>query len=236
MSASVNLSFSAEKREQAGKGVARALRRENKIPAVIYGDHKPPVTITVSAKDMNLAYNRGAMFTTLSDIDVEGEKFLTLARDVQLDPVRDFVMHVDFLRVGPKTKITVNVPVQFLNEEEAPFTLEKGILNVVRHEIEVHCVATNIPEVIEVDLLGFEIGDAVKSSNIAWPEGSKPVIDDRDFTIATIAAPKTAAQEEAEAEENAADIEAAAEGEEGEGEAEGGDAPAEAAEGEASEG
>ncbi len=215
-----HIKFSAEAREEAGKGVARALRRQGRIPAVIYGDNKAPVTISLNARDANVEYNKGHIYTNLSDIEVAGEKYLTVARDVQLDPVKDFVLHIDFLRVTPKTKIAVNVPVQMMNEEEAPFSKENGILNVTRYEIEVLCQATNIPEYIEIDLTPYNIGDAVKSSDVKWPEGCTPIIDDREFTIATIVAPKTAAEEEAEAEENAADIEAAGEDEEGsEGEA-----------------
>ncbi|MCB9965089.1 MAG: 50S ribosomal protein L25/general stress protein Ctc [Rhodospirillales bacterium] len=187
-----HIKFSAELRDKAGKGVARALRRENKIPAVIYGAGKPAITISLSAKDANLEYNKGHMFTFLSDVTVDGEKYLTLARDVQLHPVKDTVLHVDFMRVGPKTKIDVNVPVHFVNEEEATFSKRGGVLNVVRHEIGLTCVATDIPESIEIDLMPFEIGDAIKISDVALPKGTKPVIDDRDFTIATVAAPKKA--------------------------------------------
>jgi large subunit ribosomal protein L25 len=216
--AAKHIKFSAEARNETGKGVARALRRENKIPAVIYGDGKEPVKISLSARDANVEYNRGHIYTTLSDIDVDGTKHLTLVRDVQTDPVKDFVMHIDFLRVTSKTKIAVNVPVQFINEDQAPYVHENGILNVTRYEIEIRCKATAIPEYIEADLSGLNIGDSVKSSDIKWPEGATPVIDDREFTIATIAAPKTAEEEEAEAEENAEDIESAGEedGEEGE--------------------
>lgn len=223
------ISFSAAKREGVGKGVARALRRENKIPAVIYGDGKAPVSITLNARDANVEYNKGHIFTKLSDIDVDGEKFQTVARDVQLDPVMDTVLHIDFLRVTPKTKIAVNVPVQVINEDAAPYTNEGGILSITRHEIEVSCKATNIPDYIEIDLTPYNVGDAIKSSDVKWPEGATPVISDRDFTIGTIVAPKTAAEEEAEAEENAEDIEAADEVEatEGSDDAEGEEKPAE---------
>ena len=200
-----HIKFSAELRDKAGKGVARALRRENKIPAVIYGAGKPAITISLSAKDANLEYNKGHMFTFLSDVTVDGEKYLTLARDVQLHPVKDTVLHVDFMRVGPKTKIDVNVPVHFVNEEEAAFSKRGGVLNVVRHEIGLTCVATDIPEAIEIDLAPFEIGDAIKISDVALPKGTKPVIDDRDFTIATIAAPKKASAEDDAAEAESAE-------------------------------
>ena len=206
---SKNFALKAEKRERAGKGVARALRREDKIPGVVYGDHKEPVMISMPAKEVGLEYNKGHMFTTLCDLDVSGDKHLVLARDIQLHPVTDRVLHVDFLRVSPKTKLNVMVPVHFINEEECPGIKEKGILNVVRHEVELTCAATTIPEAIEVDLTPFEIGDAIKISAASMPQGAIPAITDRDFTIATIAAPAGL-----KSEENAADASAEDEGDE----------------------
>lgn len=217
-----NYALEAAKREQAGKGAARSLRREGKIPAVIYGDKKEPVTITLDMNTVNVEYNKGQMFTTLCDMNVEGEKHLVLARDVQLHPVTDVVEHADFLRVTPKTKIAVSVPVQIVDEEQSPGLENKGILNVTRFEVEVVCVATNIPDVIEVSVAGKEQGDAVKSSDAKLPEGAKFVIDDRDFTIATINAPKKAADAEDEAAEGEV-----AEGEAAEGEAEAAEGDAE---------
>lgn len=219
---SKNYAFKAEQREGTGKGAARALRREDKVPAVIYGDGKEPVTIALPAKEANLEYRKGHMFTTLCDLEVEGgDKHLVLARDVQLHVVKDIVEHIDFLRVTDKTKIAVNVPVHFINEEKAPYTEEKGILNVTRFEVELYCRARNIPDAIEVDMSEFNIGDAVKMSDAILPEGSKPVIDDRDFTLATISAPRRIEEVEEEAAEG--EEGEAAEGEEGEA-AEGGDA------------
>ena len=215
-----NYAMKATKRERAGKGVARALRREDQTPAVIYGANKSPVTISIPSKEANLEYNKGQMFTTLCDIDVDGEKSLVLARDVQLHPVSDQVLHVDFLRVSDKTKITVAVPVNFTNQEQSPGIKEKGILNVIRYDVDLVCRATNIPEAIDVDLSEFNIGDSVKISNAAMPDGATPAITDRDFTLATIAAPKAIIEDEEET----------AEGEEGE---EGAEASAEGAEGEA---
>lgn len=220
--------MTAEKRERAGKGVARALRREDKIPAVIYGDNKAPVTISMPAKEANVEFNKGHMFTTLCELDVDGEKSLVLARDVQLHPVKDNVLHIDFLRVSDKTTITVAVPVNYINQEEANYAQEKGVFNVNRYEVEVVCKAKNIPDEIVVDVKDFEIGDSVKISNATMPEGAKPAIDDRDFTLATISAPRTIEEEEPEAEEGE-EGEAEAEGAEGEKAegGEGGDAPAE---------
>ncbi len=233
---SKNYAFAAVARERAGKGVARALRREGKVPAVVYGDGKEPITIAVAGKEANLEYNKGHMFTTLCDLDVAGDKHLVLARDVQLHPVNDQVQHIDFLRIGPKTKIAVQIPVQFINELESPGIHEKAVLNVVRHEVELLCSATSIPDLIEVDLTGKETGESVKISDAKLPEGTKPVITDRDFTIATLVAPKTAEQMAAEDAAEAVDTAempaegedgAAVEGAEGEDKAEGGDDKAE---------
>lgn len=190
------IQLSAAKRERAGKGVARALRRENRIPAVIYGDGKPPVTISLPDKETNLEYRKGHLFTSLTDLDMGGEKALVLARDVQLHPVTERVEHVDFLRVTPKTRISVNVPVEFTNEAECQGLKDKGVLNIVHHELELLCVATDIPESIPVDLKGYEIGDAIRISAVKLPAGASLVgHDDEDFTVATIIAPRALADE-----------------------------------------
>ena len=233
---SKNYAMTAAKRDGTGKGTARALRRNNQVPAVIYGDNKAPITITLSMRDANVEYNRGQMYTTLCDLDLEGDKHLVLARDVQLHPVTDNVLHIDFLRVTPKTQISVDVPVQFVNEEKSPGLQDKGILNVVRYTVELRCSATSIPDLIEVNLEGKEQGDSVNISDADLPDGVKPVIDDRDFTIATIMAPRKIEEpvvEDAEGVEG----EEGAEGAEGEAaEGEGGDAPAEGGDAEKAEG
>ena len=208
-----NYALEGVQREGTGKGVARALRRENKIPAVIYGDNKTPVTITLPAKEVNMQFNTGQMFTTLCDLKVGSDKHLVLARDVQLHPVKDYVLHVDFLRVTKKTKIAVEVPVTIINEEKAPgLKDEGGVLNLVRYRVELLCSATDIPEEIEVDVTGKTVGDSINISDAKMPEGAKPVIDDRDFTIATIVIPRSI--EDLEAADEAEDE--LLEGEEGE--------------------
>lgn len=194
---SKNYAMTAVKRERAGKGVARSLRREGRIPAVIYGDNKEPVKISLPLNETNVEYYRGHMYTNLCDLNVDGDKYLVLARDVQLHPVTDVVEHVDFLRVSDKTKIKVMVPVHFINEDKCPSLDQKGTLNVVRHEVELWCQATKIPEFIEVDVEGKQHGDAVKVSSAKLPKGVSPVITDRDFTIATLVAPKTGAADDA---------------------------------------
>lgn len=207
---SKNIAITAEVREGTGKGTARALRREQKVPAVIYGNNQEPVTITINEKEITMEYQKGHLFTTLADVDVNGKKELVLARDVQRHVVTDRVIHVDFLRVSAKTKIAVMVPVNFINEEASPAMLAKAILNTVRHEVELMCRATAIPEALDVDLTGKEYGDSINISDATMPEGVTSVIDDRDFTIATLVEPKAAEEPEDEAVEgeevSAADV------------------------------
>ncbi|MBO6718766.1 MAG: 50S ribosomal protein L25/general stress protein Ctc [Rhizobiaceae bacterium] len=211
----------AEARDRVGKGSARALRRNGMIPAVIYGDSKPPLAISLPYKDVHLKLHAGGFMTTLATIDVGGEKIQVLPRDYQLDPVRDFTMHVDFLRIGKDSIVTVNIPVHFINEEKSPGIKRGGVLNIVRHEVEFTVPATAIPEYITVDLDGLDIGDGVHISAVTLPEGMKPTITDRDFTIATVAAPaslKSEEEEAAEAEEAEEGEDEETEGEEGESE------------------
>jgi len=194
----------AEARERVGKGSARALRRNGKVPAVIYGDKQPPLSIALSYKDMYYKIHGGGFLTTIATIDVDGKKIQVLPKEYQLDPVRDFPVHIDFLRVGKDTVVTVLIPVRFENEEKSPGIKRGGVLNVVRHEVEFTAPATAIPEFIVVDLADLEIGDAVHISAVKLPQGVTPVIHDRDFTIATIAGSSAmkseAADEEPEAE------------------------------------
>jgi len=216
---SKNYALEADARDTVGKGAARTLRREGKIPAVIYGDKKEPIKITLDSNTINVVYNKGHMFTTLCDLNVGSDKHLVLARDIQTHPVTDVVDHVDFLRVTAKTKIAVDVPVQFINEDKSPGIEEKGVLNVVRHTVELRCSATNIPDYLEVDLTGKKHGDSINISDANLQDGTTPVIDNRDFTIATLLAPKKledieaeeAAEADADAAEDAADGDDAAE-------------------------
>ncbi|WP_011581491.1 MULTISPECIES: 50S ribosomal protein L25/general stress protein Ctc [Chelativorans] len=190
--------LTAEARERVGKGSARAIRRNGKIPAVIYGDKQPPLSITLPYKEVFLRIHAGGFRTTVATIDLNGEKIQVLPKDYQLDPVRGFAMHVDFLRVGKNTVVTVNVPVHFINDEKAPGIKRGGVLNIVRHEVEFTCPANAIPDFIEVDLTGLDIGDSVHISAVKLPEGIVPTITDRDFTIATVAAPAGLKSEGAE--------------------------------------
>jgi len=184
----------AELREKAGKGVARALRREEKTPAVIYGGKDAPVSITLSTHDITMEYHKGTIFTTLYDVKVDGKEHMVLPRDVQLHPVTDNVLHVDFLRVTEKTKLVVSVPVNLINAERSPGMEDKGILNTVRHEVDLLVSAMNIPDQIDVDMTGKQHGDTIKLSDAIMPKGAESA-SDRDVTIAVINAPKRAAVE-----------------------------------------
>lgn len=179
----------AEARERVGKGSARDVRRNGKVPAVIYGGKQPPVAIALPYKDVYMKIHGGGFLTTVATIDVNGEKIQVLPKDFQLDPVKDFPIHVDFLRVDRDSVVTVEVPVHFVNEEKSPGLKRGGVLNIVRHEVEFVCPANAIPEFITVDLDGTDLGDSIHISAVKLPEGVRPTISDRDFTIATIAAP-----------------------------------------------
>lgn len=209
-----NTVIEAELRTKAGKGSSRAIRREGKLPAVVYGAKKDVQPITVDRVAIQKLLNTGGFLSTTYDIVVDGgKKQMVLPRDVQFHPVSDWPLHVDFLRLADDEIIAINVPVHFINEEECPGIKQGGIINAVRHDIELACPANAIPESIEIDLTGLELGDSVHISGIKLPEGVTPVIDDRDFTIATIATPSGLKSDDEEAE----DAEGV-EGEEGEAE------------------
>jgi large subunit ribosomal protein L25 len=177
----------AEVRERVGKGAARAVRRQDRIPAVIYGDKKPPIPISLPQREMTQRLHAGGFLTHIATIDIDGEKIRVIPRDYQLDPVRDHLVHVDFLRVGEGARLTLEIPVHFVNEHASPGIKRGGALNIVRHTIELRVPVDAIPEAIEVDLTGLDIGDSLHISAVTLPEGVTPTITDRDFTIATIA-------------------------------------------------
>jgi len=196
------IQLAAEARARAGKGTARATRRGGRIPAVIYGAKQPPVMISVEERELTRLLHRPGFFTHMYDISVDGQTHKALARDVQMDPVKDRPIHVDFLRVSEGTTISVEVPVVFVNQEKSPGLKMGGTLNVVRHAIEVSCRADTIPEQIAVDLAGAEMNASIHISAVTLPAGVTPTITDRDFTIATIVAPsglKSEAADEAAA-------------------------------------
>ncbi len=192
--------LSARARDRVGKGSARAARREGLVPAVIYGDKKDPFAIAIVERDLNKLLKAG-FFSHLIDIEVGGEKHRVLPRDLQQHPVSDRALHVDFLRVSATSELTVEVPVEFVNEEKCRGLRRGGVLNVVRHEVEVYCLADNIPEKILIDLSGLDIGDSLHISAVTLPEGVRPTID-RDFTIATIAAPTLMSEEAADGQDD----------------------------------
>lgn len=196
--------LAAQKRDRAGKGVARALRRENRVPAVVYGDSKAPVLISLESNPLRMEHMKGHMMTTLCELKVDNENVLTLVRDIQLHPVTDKIEHVDFMRITPKTQLTVKIPVIFVNQDTSPGLKAKGVLNVVEHEIELVCKASDIPESIEVDLGALQIGGDIKISEVQLPKGAKPKIADRDFPIVSIVEPKVYLEPEPEAAEAAA--------------------------------
>jgi large subunit ribosomal protein L25 len=185
-----NYPLSAQKRDRAGKGVARALRRVSSIPAVIYGDNKEPELVSLPQKELTLTYQKGVMQTGLCELSVDGKNHLVLARDVQLHPVTDAVIHVDFLRVTPKTTITVAIPVHFIDQDSCPgIKLDKGVLTVIHHSISLICPATKIPESLEISLKDKKIGDSIRLSMATLPSGVKAPKGMEDEALATIAAP-----------------------------------------------
>ena len=192
------ISLSAEPRLRAGKGATRATRRGGRVPAIVYGDKQEPVLISLEPRELARALAKPGFFATLADIVVDGTTHRTLPRDVQYHPVSDAALHVDFMRVAAGAQVTVTVPVAFVNHERSVGLRRGGILNIVRHGIEMHCSVDNIPDRVVVDLDGLDIGDSIHMSAVAMPEGARPAIHQRDFTIASIAA-SSAVKEEAAA-------------------------------------
>jgi len=180
--------LSATARETVGKGAARSVRRQGMVPAVIYGGNQPPTPISLNDRDIRARIAGGGFYTTVATIAVNGEKVAALPRDYQLDPVTDRPIHVDFLRILPGTRVSVDVPVTFVNEGAAPGIKRGGVLNVVRHRVSLLCPVDAIPDKIVGDLAGLDIGDSLHISAIRLPEGVQTTIKGRDFTIATVAA------------------------------------------------
>jgi large subunit ribosomal protein L25 len=221
------LTLPAEARERAGKGASRALRREGRIPAVIYGGKEEPTPIHVEAKELVKQLGTGHFMNSIVQIEIGGKTVRTLPKDVALHPVTDRPIHADFLRLSKDSKVEVQVPVVFTNEEKAPGLKKGGVLNVVRHELELVCEADRIPSEIEIDVTGKEVGDSIHISEISLPAGSESAITDRDFTIATLVAPSAlkksegAAAAEGEDEVAADEVEATEQGGDDEEESEG---------------
>ena len=220
---SEQLTLPAEARERAGKGASRALRREGRVPAVVYGDKKEPLSVHVEEKLLTKMLSTGHFMNSVIMVEVGGKPNRTLPKAVDFHPVSSRPIHVDFLRIGEHSKVNVNIPVRFDNEEDSPGLKRGGVLNVVQHEIELICDASEIPDELHIDLTGLDIGDSIHISQVTLPKGAKAAIEDRDFTVATVVAPSAMKAEEEEA---APEGEVPTVGEEGE-EAEGGETPAE---------
>jgi large subunit ribosomal protein L25 len=187
----------AQARSGVGKGAARALRREGLIPAVIYGDKKAPLPISISYNEAMKSIYAGGFLSHIITVDVDGEKHRVIPRDYQLDPVKDKALHVDFLRVSGNTKLNVAVPVHFINQDASPGIKRGGVLNIVHHTLDLTVSANSIPEAIEVDLTGLDVGASIHMSNIKLPAGVTDHSHEDDLTIATIAAPSGLRSEEA---------------------------------------
>ncbi len=189
------VTMSAEQRERAGKGTARATRREGKIPAVLYGNKQAPALLAFNAKELELLSRKPGFFTHLFDIKIGKTSHMAIARDAQRHPVTEMLLHVDFLRIDTKTRLSVEVPTHFINQEKSPGLKRGGVLNVVLHTITVECAATQIPEHLNIDVSGLEINDSIHAGMLQLPEGVTLYNDDEDFTIATIAAPSAVRSE-----------------------------------------
>ncbi|GGJ49788.1 50S ribosomal protein L25/general stress protein Ctc [Sphingopyxis bauzanensis] len=204
------LVLSAETRDRGGKGASRELRREGRVPAVVYGGKEEPLMIHVEEKLLMKQLMTGHFMNSVVMIDVGGKQIRTLPKDVAFHPVKDRPIHADFLRISKDSKVQVAVPVVFINEEASPGLKRGGVLNIVRHELELICDADKMPDDIEIDVTGYDVGDSIHISNVTLPKGSESAITDRDFTIATIVAPS--AMKSSEGDTTVDDGEAAAEG------------------------
>ena len=191
--------LAAVARSGTGKGAARSVRREGRVPAVIYGGGMKPEPISVDYKDVNKFIYAGHFLTSIFELEIEGRKERVLPRDYQLDVVSDKAMHVDFLRVGAHTKLNVQVAVHFVNQEQSPGIKKGGVLNIVHHTLELQVPADSIPESLTVDLTGKDIGDPIHLSSIELPKGASVRTHETDLTIATIAAPSALKSDEAAA-------------------------------------
>jgi large subunit ribosomal protein L25 len=181
------IELQATARPRAGKGAARQARREGKVPAVIYGDGQSPEMIALDYNDLWKQVLKGHFTSTVIEINVEGKKTRVIPRDLQVDPIKDHPIHVDLLRIGKDGRIRVQVPVRFINDQLSPGLKRGGVLNIVRHDVEIICPFDHIPEAFEIDLTGLEIGRSIHISSVELPKDAELTIKDRDFTVATIA-------------------------------------------------
>ncbi|WP_420969020.1 50S ribosomal protein L25/general stress protein Ctc [Bradyrhizobium sp. B120] len=185
----------ATARPKSGKGAARAERRAGRVPGVIYGDNQPPVTISVDDRELRQRILAGRFLTTIYDIDLEGKKHRVIPRDFHLDPVKDFPLHVDFMRLGEGATIRVSVPLHVVNAETAPGIKRGGTVNIVTHALELECAVDNIPQYIEVDVGSLEISYSLHLSEVTLPKGVKSLTRE-DATLVTIVPPSGYAEEQ----------------------------------------
>ena len=196
----------AKKRDLVGTGISKELRGKKMIPCIIYGEKKDPVPIQVDEKKLRVQISDAGFFSKQCEIKVEESIYKVLPKDIQLHPVSEKILHVDFLRVGQNTTVTLFVPVKFINENSCEGLKQGGVLNIVRHEVEIKTLVSKIPEFLEANLDGLEIGDSIHISSIKLEQGVSPTITDRDFTIATVAPPTVMkVEEETATEETATD-------------------------------
>ena len=215
------LELEATTRPGVGKGAARQARRDGQVPGVVYGGNDDPVAINIHQPVLLKMLKAGKFLSTLIKMKIDGQEQTVICRSVQRDVVKDLPIHADFLRLSERSRISLMIPVDFQNEEECPGLKKGGVLTIVRNEVELKVRANNIPEALIVDLTGLEVGDVIRISDVAMPDGAAPTITDRDFMIANISAPSALAAADDEAEEGV--------------EAEGGEAPAEGGDEEATE-
>ena len=201
------LTLSAETRDRVGKGASRALRREGRVPAVIYGNKEDPVGIHVNERELMKLLMTGHFMNTVVMIDAGGATTRTLPKDVAFDPVSDRPVHVDFLRISEHASVHVNVPIVFTDEDDSPGIKRGGVLNVVRHELELVCDAAEIPDEIQISLKGLDVGESLHISAVTLPKGTASAITDRDFTIATVVAPSALKSSEGDTQTEAAEAE-----------------------------
>jgi large subunit ribosomal protein L25 len=224
---SEQLTLPAEARDRAGKGASRALRREGRVPAVVYGDKKEALSIHVEEKLLTKMLHTGHFMNSVVMVEIGGKQNRTLPKAVDFHPVTSRPIHVDFLRIGEHAQVNVNVPVRFDNEEASPGLKRGGVLNIVIHDLALVCDAAEIPNEIHIPLDGLDIGDSIHISQVKLPKGAKVANQDDDFTVATIVAPSAMKQEAEEAAAAEGEVpvvgEEEAEGEAGSGEAEGGE-------------
>lgn len=192
-------------RAGTGKGAARQARRDGMVPGVIYGGGEEPQSVNIKHNVLLKVLKAGKFMSTLVNLKVDGKDNRVICRAVQKDVVKDLPIHADFLRLSARSRINLYIPVEFLNEEECPGLKKGGVLQVVRNEVELKVTAGDIPELLEVDLTGLEIGDTINISDITLPKGTRPMITDRDFVIANVSAPASLLSEEDEGDDDAAE-------------------------------